>query len=275
MIHPVSVAAVTHSPISSGRPPYPRPAWVQVDIDALASNFRLIRRELPHSVRFLYVLKDDAYGIGAVTAARIGLANGVDELAVYTIGEAVTLRDGGVTAPILLLGERTPEELPWCVSHRLFPCVGNWESASELNALGRRIGRRLAVHLKINTGMNRFGFPWREIPMWSSRLAGCAHLEFAGALSHFAQSDEADKAFALEQLARFRAAITELARAGIRPQRLHMCNSGGFLDLPAAHFDMVRVGILATGVFPSSVCRRLPDLSPVLSLSEGRFYEWH
>jgi alanine racemase len=122
------------------------------------------------------------------------------------------------------------------------------------------------VHIKVNSGMNRFGFKWNEVSEWVPELASLRHLAWAGALSHFAQSDELDKTFARLQLSRFQEALAAMAGQGIHPERLHMCNSGGFLDLPEAHFDMVRVGILALGVYPSQVCRRLDGLRQVMSV---------
>jgi alanine racemase len=214
----------------------------------------------------LYVVKDEAYGAGALRAARTALAHGADELAVFTLDEAAALRAAGVRAPILLLGERTPEELPVCLELGVQPCLGSLAVARAMDQLAGSDGVRAPVHVKLNSGMNRFGFLWRDAAKWSRELASMRHLDFAGALSHFAQSDELDKSFALEQLANFRSAVDALGAAGIRPRTLHLCNSGGFLDLPAAHFDMVRIGILALGVYPSQVCRRLPGLEPVLAV---------
>lgn len=244
----------------------PRSAWVEVDLTALAQNFRLLRAELPAPTRLLYVVKDDAYGLGAVGASQVALANGADQLAVFTLGEAAVLRDAGIRAPILLLGERLPEELPWVLELGLEACVGRIEIARQLAELGGQRGRSVPIHIKINTGMNRFGLPWRRVAEWSRELAALSGLEFVGALSHFAQSDELEKAFARTQQARFEECVAALRAAGVRPQWLHHCNSGGFLDLPDAHFDIVRVGLLAQGVFPSSVCRRLPGLRPVMAV---------
>jgi alanine racemase len=248
------------------QPEPPRSAWVRVDLDALAGNFERIRAELPSTTRLLYVLKDDAYGLGAVPAARVALAHGADLLAVFTLGEAVALREAGIGARILLLGERLPDELPWVVDLDLETSVGRMEIALALDGLGRSRGRPVPVHLKVNSGMNRFGFPWRRSSAWAAELASLDGLEFVGALSHFAQSDELDKTFARTQLDRFNRCIEILAGVGIRPTLVHHCNSGGFLDLTDAHLDLVRVGLLAHGIYPSSVCRRLPGLRPVLSL---------
>lgn len=247
-------------------PSLPRSAWVEVDLAALAGNFRRLRAELPAARKLLFVAKDDAYGLGSVAASRVALANGADLLAVFTLGEAAELRTAGIAAPILLLGERLPDELPAVLDLDLEPCVGRVEIARLLAELGQRRGRPVPVHLKVNTGMNRFGLPWREVSAWSRELAALRGLEFAGVLSHFAQSDELDKTFARTQLTRFEQCVAALQAAGVNPRLVHHCNSGGFLDLPEAHFDVVRVGLLAQGVFPSSVCRRLPELQPVMSV---------
>ena len=245
---------------------YPRSAWVEVDLALLAANFRLLRADLPSGVRLLYVLKDDAYGLGAVTCARVALAHGVSHLAVFTLGEAAVLRQAGLTAPILLLGERLPEELPHALDLDLETCVGRLDIAQRLSSLGRARGRPVPIHVKINTGMNRFGFSWRECATWSQALAQLPGISFAGLMSHFAQSDELEKTFARTQLARFRECVAIVQAAGIRPALLHHCNSGGTMDLPEAHFDLVRVGLLAHGVQPSAVCRRVPGLKPVLTV---------
>ncbi len=243
-----------------------RPAWVEVDLDALASNLRRIRADLPDRVRVMQVVKDEAYGTGSVTVARLAVANGVDAFATFTVGEAARLREAGITAPILLLGERTPDEFEWLVRHRLEVCVGSIDIARALDAFAERSGARIAVHLKVNSGMNRFGLPWRTVSEWAPVLADLRHLGFAGALTHFAQSDELDKTFARLQLARFEDTVAALRNHGIHPARLHACNSGGCLDLPEAHHDMVRIGILPLGVYPSSVCRRLEGLRPVMAV---------
>jgi len=252
--------------MSGLRTALPRSAWIEVDLGVLAENVRRIRTALPQPTRLLYVLKDDAYGLGAVAAARVALANGADMLAVFTLGEAAELRDAGIGARILMLGERLPDELPWVLELGLETCVGAIGIARDLDALGRARGRRVPVHVKVNSGMNRFGLHWRRCDAWSAELAALDGLEFAGVLGHFAQSDELDKTFARVQLERFNRCVATLRAAGVHPVAVHHSNSGGVLDLAEAHFDLVRVGILAQGVYPSYVCRRLPGLRPVISL---------
>ena len=244
----------------------PRSAWVQVDLDQLARNWEILRREVPASVSLMFVAKDNAYGLGAVEAARVALDHHADSLAVFTLGEAQELRDAGITAPILLLGERLADEVPHVLELDLEPCVGSIEMAEAFSRAGRTRGRPVPIHLKVNTGMNRFGFSWRNVDSWGPILKTLPALEFRGALSHFAQSDELDKGFARTQSQRFEGVLKCLSAQDIRPQWIHHCNSGGVLDLPDAHFNRVRVGLLAQGVYPSEVCRRLEGVLPVLSL---------
>ena len=244
----------------------PRSAWVQVDLDQLARNWEILRREVPASVSLMFVAKDNAYGLGAVEAARVALEGHADSLAVFTLGEAQELRDAGITAPILLLGERVADEVPHVLELDLEPCVGSIEMAEAFSRAGRTRGRPVPIHLKVNTGMNRFGFSWRNVDSWGPILKTLPALEFRGALSHFAQSDELDKGFARTQSQRFEGVLERLAILSIQPQWIHHCNSGGVLDLPDAHFNRVRVGLLAQGVYPSEVCRRLEGVLPVLSL---------
>jgi len=161
----------------------PRSAWVEVDLAQFARNWELIRREVPPPVSLMFVAKDNAYGLGAVEAARVALAHHADSLAVFTLGEAQELRDAGITAPILLLGERLEEEVPHVLDLDLEPCVGSIEVAEAFSKVARQRGQPVPVHLKVNTGMNRFGFSWRTVESWGRRLRELAGLEFRPAPS--------------------------------------------------------------------------------------------
>ena len=252
--------------LSPGNARPPRPAWIEIDVASWRRNFQCIVREFPPKLELLSVVKDEAYGHGLLPAAQVAMENGVSTLAVSTVEEAMKLRDGGIRARILMLGDRQEAELPWCVAHDLTCCVSEPEIVSRLAALAVRAGKWVPVHLKINTGMNRYGVRWdRALPL-AEKILAAPSLSLEGALSHFAQSDETDKTFARLQLARFREALRALTARGIDVGRRHLCNSGGFLDLPEAHFDLVRMGILPLGVFPSAVCRRIPGIAQVMSV---------
>jgi len=258
------VTAGCEAPAPTGRPP--RPAWIEIDVARWRQNFALLKRDMPSGLQLLAVVKDEAYGHSATVAARLAIEAGAKFLAVSTVDEAMKLRDAGIRARILLLGDRQEAELPWCVAHDLTCCVSEPRIAEQLGQLAARAGKRVSVHLKINTGMNRYGVRWNEALPLAEKIVTSKSLLLEGALSHFAQSDELEKTFALLQLSRFNEVIHALAMQGVALTFRHVCNSGGYLDLPQAHFDMVRMGILPLGVFPSSVCRRIPGIAAVMSV---------
>jgi alanine racemase len=244
----------------------PRPAWIEVDLRRFKHNYQLIHRDKPSALQILAVVKDEAYGHGALPLARAALENGATFLGLSTLEEAVSLRDQRITAPILLLGDRHESELPWCLAHRLTCCVSEAHTIAQLGRLAAAAGQCVPVHIKLNTGMNRYGVHWQEAEPLLELIQSTSSLFLEGILSHFAQSDELDKSFALLQLSRFQEVMSLVVKRGFTPRLRHLCNSGGFLDLPQAHFDMVRLGILPLGVYPSSVCRRVPGLEPVMTV---------
>jgi alanine racemase len=243
-----------------------RPAWTEIDLGRLRRNLQLIRRDLPAKVKLMAIAKDEAYGHGALDVARIALEEGAASLGVSTLEEAMALRDAGITAPVLLLGERQEAELPWCVAHDLTVCVNEPNTVRKLARVACAAGKRVPVHVKINSGMSRYGVRWAEALSLIELVCSEKSLLLEGAMTHFAQSDELDKTFANLQISRFDEVMAGLAEKGIRVKCQHLCNSGGFLDLPQAHRDMVRTGILMFGIFPSSVCRRIPGIEPVMSV---------
>lgn len=248
----------------TGRPH--RPAWVEIDLRKLRRNLELIHQDKPPGLRVLAVVKDEGYGHGALAVAATALECGASFLGLSTLEEAMTLRDQGVKARLLLLGDRQESELSWCVAHGLTCCVTEVHSVEKLADLAARAGKRVRVHLKINTGMNRYGVRWTEAAALAERICATKSLVLEGVLSHFAQSDEAEKTFANLQCARFNEALADMSQRGITVKLRHLCNSGGFLDLPHARFEMVRLGILPLGVFPSAVCRRISGIEAVMAV---------
>jgi len=212
------------------------------------------------------VVKDDGYGHGALQVAKTALATGAAFLAISTVEEALCLRSKGIQARLLLLGDRQQAELSYCLAHDLTCCVSELSTVSALEKLAAKQAKRVPIHLKINTGMNRYGVHWSKAAYLAKQIASSPWLTLEGALTHFAQSDESDKTFALLQFSRFEQAVREMQASGITNLLRHTCNSGGFLDLPQAHLEMVRLGILPLGVYPSSVCKRLPGIGAVMSV---------
>lgn len=243
-----------------------RPAWIEIDLARLRRNVQIIRRDLPQPVQLLACVKDDAYGHGAQGVALVALEEGATFLGVSTLEEAMVLREAGIKARILLLGERQESELPWCVAYDLTICVNDIHTAHKLARVAAGFEKRVPVHVKINSGMTRYGVRWDEALHLLEAIAQEPALQLAGAMTHFSQSDETEKTFALLQMSRFDEVMTAAKQRGLAVAMQHLCNSGGFLDLPQAHRDMVRVGILMYGIFPSTVCRRIEGIQPVMSI---------
>jgi alanine racemase len=243
-----------------------RPAWTEIDLGKLRRNLQLIRGDLPKHVRLMAVVKDEAYGHGALDVARVAVEEGAWGFGLSTLEEAMALRDAGITAPLLLLGERQEAELEWCVAHDLTVCVNEPHVVRKLAKIAAQFGKHVPVHVKIHTGMSRYGVRWDEALPLIEQIVREKLLSLEGVMTHFSQSDETDKTFANLQFARFNEVLHALEQRNIFVKLRHTCNSGGFLDLPHAHLEMVRVGILLYGVFPSQVCRKISGIEPVMSV---------
>ena len=244
----------------------PRPAWTEIDLGKLRRNLQLVRADLPKHVRLMAVVKDEAYGHGALDVARVAVEEGAWGFGLSTLEEAMTLREAGIRAPLLLLGERQEAELEWCVAHDLTVCVNEAHAVRKLANIAAEFGKQVPVHVKIHTGMSRYGVRWDEALPLIEKILAEKSLSLEGVMTHFSQSDEIDKTFANLQFSRFQEVLTALDQKKVSVKLRHACNSGGFLDLPHAHLDMVRTGILLYGVFPSTVCRQIPGIEPVMSV---------
>jgi alanine racemase len=243
-----------------------RPAWTEIDLGKLRRNLQLIRGDLPKHVHLMAVVKDEAYGHGALDVARVAVEEGAWGFGLSTLEEAMALRDDGIKAPLLLLGERQEAELEWCVAHDLTVCVNEPHTIRALAKIASKFEKKIPVHLKVHTGMSRYGVRWDEALPLIEKILAEKLLQLEGVMTHFAQSDETDKTFANLQFSRFNEVLHALDEKKISVKYRHTCNSGGFLDLPHAHLDMVRVGILLYGVFPSQVCRQISGIEPVMSV---------
>jgi alanine racemase len=203
-------------------------------------------------MRYVAVVKADAYGHGLhQTAARLMHA-GADLFAVANVAEAAALRELGPGWPILLLSPLLPEEDHFLVEYDLAATVSSAEEVERFEAAGRLAGREISIHLKIDTGMGRLGVWHDQAPALFARILQSPHLRLAGVFTHFASPDD-DAAFTAEQRRRFLAALDRCV--GLKPDELfvHADNSAGLESMPGASpFNAVRVGLLQFGVLPSS-----------------------
>jgi alanine racemase len=235
-----------------------RPTWIEISRSALVNNVKQLRTLLTPPCLLMGVVKANAYGHGAVATSQIMMEAGVDRLAVATLDEALELRAGGLTVPILVLGY-TPGELALkAVEHEITLAVVDLNTAAEIAGAAQALGKIARVHLKVNSGMNRLGVPADGVVPLLEAMARMEGLEVEGIFTHFATSDT-DRAYADEQFGIFRRSLEEATAAGLRPPIAHAANSAATLTMPHTHLDMVRSGIALYGLDPDVDDTPLPS----------------
>ncbi len=245
-----------------------RPVWAEIDLNALGSNVREIRRVTNEKAQVMAIVKANGYGHGVVPVSRVALRNGASWIGVALLQEAILLRERGISAPILVLGYTPVHDIADVIRYDISQTVFTWEDALAIASVAHNKGKKAKVHVKIDTGMGRLGFKCdRETLDIICRLAHLPGIEVEGIYTHFATADEADKTFAKEQFARFQQLLKQLAARHVFIRWRHCANSAAVLDLPFTHLDLVRPGITIYGLYPSShVCHDLIKLTPVMSL---------
>jgi alanine racemase len=254
--------------------------WVEVDLDAIAHNVRALRRITDPKARLMAVVKANGYGHGAAEVARTALHNGAEALGVARIQEGIDLREQGFDAPILIFGYGSPDLAGKLLEFDLTQTVYSLETAKALSQAASSFGKKIRVHLKVDTGMGRLGMlpqcmrsalpddaqshqAVREV-MSIARLPAL-HLE--GIYTHFAAADSHDKSYARLQLERFMEFLDQLRREGLEFSVTHAANSAGIMEIPEAHLDMVRAGISIYGLYPShEVDKTRVTLRPAMAL---------
>jgi alanine racemase len=260
--------------------PRPAPCWAEVDLAALRGNLRLLRAAAA-GAPMMAVVKADAYGHGAVPVARALAGAGVESLGVATVEEGRELRAAGIAAPVLMMGRCLPQEYPEALRWGLALALPDPALAPALSALAVRLGVTAAVHLKVDTGMNRLGVGWEQAAEAARAVSSLPGISLAGVFSHLACADEEDGSFTALQCDRFARVAKEAAALGVAAP-FHLANSAAVLSgaLRQSPFDPasggargrqgpdaremgVRPGLALYGCAPSP--RPVPGLVPVLS----------
>ncbi len=246
--------------------------WAQIDLDALSHNYHVLRAHIGSDVKFLGVVKADAYGHGAVEVSRLLQELGADYLAVSSVDEAMELRKNGITMPLLILGHTPREQVGLMIEHHITQAVTCRAKAVEYSEEAVRCGGELTVHLKVDTGMSRLGYlcAGRHFETGVQGICdACAMpgLRPEGIFTHFSVSDEPDESSAAYtdcQLALFRRVIEAVeAQRGEKFCLHHCANTGATATRPEAFLDMVRPGLLlyGCGAFAAAL-----GLKPVMTL---------
>ena len=249
------------------------PVWIEVDLKAIQHNFRQVRRYVAPHVKVLAVIKANAYGHGLLPVARALVEAGADFLAVASVVEAVALRRAGVTGKILVFGQLLPEEAPLVVENGLVQSVGDLASVKALSRAASLQEKQVSIHLEVDTGMGRYGVWHEEVVSLFRRLVELPGLTPDGIFTHLSSAGQNVQATE-EQLSRFTQLIQRLERARLPIGLKHVANSVGLIRFPAAHWDLVRTGLLIYGASPIKEKEEghTLDLRPALTMkSRVRF----
>lgn len=240
------------------------PSWVEVDLDALEWNIGRVRDLVPDGVRILLVVKADAYGHGAVRISQQAVDFGVDMLGVATLDEGRELRSAGIELPILILSPVLREELYEVLENDLAVSASSVEFAMAASAEAVRRGTMCRMHVEVDTGMGRAGLPLISAVEAITRMTSMDGLDLEGIFTHFPASD-VDSDFTGDQIDSFIGILDKLSDAGITFEYVHTANSAAIINFPAAHFNMIRPGLLVYGHSPSIMLRDRVDVRPVMS----------
>ncbi len=240
--------------------------WAEIDLDAIIHNVQAFKAHVGQRVEVMAVVKANAYGHGAVPVAKAALEAGAGRLAVHRVLEGIELRQAGIKAPILVMGYTPPEAAKQVVEWKLIPSMVSMEFARALSAIASSQGAEIPVHVKVDSGLSRFGlFPDDAVGFLEEvrRLAG---IRLEGLYTHFATADSSDDTWVRRQLKVFSEVRTTASEAGIHIPVLHAANSAAAMRLPETHFNAVRIGIAMYGLNPSNEWEPVFPIRPALVL---------
>jgi len=254
--------------------------WAEIDLKAIAHNIRELRRITNPKARFMAVVKANAYGHGMVEVARQSLENGTEVLGVTNIEEGTQIRKAGINAPVLILSYAPPEQSKEIIEFDLTQTVYSYETSRALSEAVAAYGKKIKVHIKVDTGMGRLGLlPDRlRLSKYNKGITDSSvsevesifrlpMLEIEGIFTHFATADKADRTYANNQLEIFMDFLNQLRAAGLEIPVTHTANSAAIINMPEAHLDMVRAGISIYGLYTSEeVDRGIIELKPAMEL---------
>lgn len=208
----------------------------RINLDVVEYNIEMMKKNLSGSAKMIVVIKTDGYGHGAVPIAKmLEEKEYVWGFAVATLDEAVILRTAGITRPVLVLGCIFPDQRREMIAQEIRMTVYTEEMAKEVSDLACEMGKKAYIHVKLDTGMSRIGFPIEEASARAiaeiSKLPG---LIPEGMFTHFAKADETDKRFTNEQFEKYMWMKKALEKAGVTFEKYHCCNSAGIIDLPGS-----------------------------------------
>lgn len=240
-----------------------RPTHAVINLSQLHRNVEAIRKHVS-GARVMPIVKANAYGHGLPEVARF-LAPLVDYIGVAVLEEGIALRKLGIQTPILVLGGIWGDQIPLYLQHNLTMTASSLERLEQIDAAAQAAKVRARVHLKIDTGMERIGVHYYSAQGLQEAALQHKNVEVEGIYSHFANADAADLTHARLQLERFNEVLRFYEKHSLPTPMRHIANSGGILQIPESHFDLVRPGIMLYGVYPSAEVQHSVDVQPALT----------
>jgi alanine racemase len=243
-------------------------AWAEINLDNIAHNVKEIRKIVNKRAEIMGVVKADAYGHGALEVAKTLIDSGISRLAVSMIDEAIQLRQNGVHVPILVLGYTDPVSSEDIIKYNVTQTVFSYDLALALSSAAVSWGRKIKIHIKIDTGMTRIGFmPGYDAIKNVININELPGITIEGLFTHCASADKKDKSYSYIQFERFLSICDELKGIGINIPIKHIANSAAVIEYPEMHLDMVRLGIIIYGHFPSpEINKNTLSLKPAMAL---------
>ncbi len=229
-----------------------RPAWVEINLDYIAQNVSQFRHLIGPMTQIMAVVKADGYGHGAVAVAETALKSGASSLAVAFVEEAISLRQAGIDAPILLLGYTDPVHFSSLAEYKLTPTVFGFETALDLSRMAVEHEVTIPIHIKIDTGMGRIGLLPEEAVEVVSRINLLPGLVTEGIFTHLAAAEEKDETYTSGQLKLFNRILGRCHEKRITFPQVHAANSAAAINHPSARYNLIRLGLAMYGYYPSS-----------------------
>lgn len=246
-----------------------RPTWTEINLENLTSNFRSVKKFIDQQIKFMAVIKADAYGHCAVICAKKLEETGIDWFGVALPEEGLELRQNGITKPILCLGGFWSGQEKILLENELTPVIFQWEKAEILDRAAKKFGLTAKAHIKIDTGMGRIGIRFDEIDLFIEKVKNLKNVRFDGIMTHFAAADSIkEEEFTNLQIERFNQTVEKFEQNGFDFSYKDLANSPASLAYPASYGNMVRLGGILYGlgedVLPNWIDK--PEIKPVLSL---------
>lgn len=247
-----------------------RAAWAEINVSNLDHNIKQIKEKVGPNKKITGIIKADGYGHGSVKVATVLRANGIESFGVATLSEAVRLREAGfVLEEIVVLGLTPDPYVDTIIEHRLTPVVCDFKNAQAISLAAEKAGIIINGFIAVDSGMGRIGYNPEDAASVEDvkAIATLPNFKIQGLFSHFATADAEDKTYSAVQEQRYTVFYKKLIDAGVELPCRTLSNSAAIMEIPSAHYDMVRPGIILYGCYPSDeVDRSLIDLKPVMSV---------